>query len=170
MVKYVQKKENKMKKNLALFTILLFATPLAKAAILKVQNRTNRSISVAIEGSWKNYINTKIINPGQWGTFVSAPLRAIDGPLKFAFTSDLEKNRYSFYETYSRKKSPKKALITFPMAHFDIRGVQIAMKRGQPIIRQSYPKMLWLIIEQPWKPFKKTEITKKTQIGKTMEW
>lgn len=144
-----------MKKILALLSVLLCVAPSAKAAILWVHNLTGRPINVAVKGALRanNSLNSKTIKPGKRVAFGSALFRAIGGPLMFAFTDEMEKKKYAFYETYSRRKSPKKTLETFPMAHFDIRAVQITMKRGQPAIRQSYPKMVWLIGKQPWKGF-----------------
>ena len=167
-----------MKKILALLTVLLCGAPSVKAAVLWVQNLTKKPINVAVKGALvaNTSLNAQTIRPGEDASFNSAPFTAMGDLLRFAFTNEMKKKRYAFYETYSIKKSPKKANITFPITHFympqfDIQRVQIAMKSGQPAIRQSYPKMGFLSsVEQPWRPFKRVEITRKAQIGKTAEW
>lgn len=180
------KKGNKMKKGFLLLTILLCGAPSARAATLGVENLTSRSISVAVEGSQKHYnsLNALTIKPGKAGNF-EHPFKKISGPLRFAFTEDMKKNKYHFYETYSKKNvgyvraTTKKekndfvrnyVLSILPLRVTGIKGVQIKMNNDNvPFIRQSqtFGDLLFRK-HHPWKKLKE-KIAKRRTDGKP-EW
>ncbi len=108
-----------MKKLLVMLATLLFVVPLANATDLYVFNLTGRNIRVAIAGSeiFPNSLNAwEIKGSTKDGKIVEGKARFFNwgwmpGPLRFAFSDDMKKLKYNFFETYETNGPEHQELI-----------------------------------------------------------
>lgn len=126
-------------KKLLVISLALVAAQGAQAAILEVVNGTGKKITVVVKGSDNNYnsLNAQVIPPGAKGVFGGTG--GMSGPLKFAFTDEMNNAKYNIFETYiGNNTDPEYAKLKTD-------GERIAFKRdkaagyGRGYDNQTFP-------------------------------